>query len=62
MKSEGDVEEAVDLISRTKAIELSRTKAKEYAAKALEALADLPDSIHKQGLRLLAETVVDRKH
>ena len=62
VKSEDDVEEAVDLISRTKAIELSRTKAKEYAAKALEALADLPDSIHKQGLRLLAETVVDRKH
>jgi len=61
-KSEADVDEAIELIGRTKAIELSRAKAKEYAELALLALDGLSDSIYKQGLRKLAETVVDRKH
>lgn len=62
VKTEQDVEEALALISNTKAIELSRVKAKEYADIALQALEGVPESEYKQGLRRLAETVVDRKH
>jgi len=62
VKTEKDVEEALALISRTKAVELSMIRAKEYADIALTALEGVPDSIYKQGLRKLAETVVDRKH
>lgn len=62
VKTEQDVEEALALISNTKAIEMSRVKAKEYANIALQALEGVPESEYKQGLRRLAETVVDRKH
>ncbi|MCG7844397.1 MAG: polyprenyl synthetase family protein [Methanomassiliicoccales archaeon] len=62
VKKEKDVDEAVALIAKTRAIELSMIKAKEYVNKALMALDPIPDSIYKDGLRSLAETVVNRKH
>lgn len=62
VKDTEDVEEALALISRTNAIELAMVRAKEYSDKALKALEIIPDSIHKDGLRKLAETVVNRKY
>ncbi|HSA35926.1 MAG TPA: polyprenyl synthetase family protein, partial [Methanomassiliicoccales archaeon] len=61
-KTERDIEEAQALIVSTDAIEMSRQKAKEYADKALIALAGLPDSEHKLGLQRLAAKVVDRNY
>lgn len=61
-KDAEDVEEAVALIARTKAVDKAMVKAKEFADKALKALHTIPDSIYKEGLRQLAETVVNRKY
>jgi octaprenyl-diphosphate synthase len=61
-KTDKDVERALELISRTKAIEQAKHKAQEYADKALRALTGMPESEHKNGLRLLAETVVNRSY
>ena len=61
-KDEQDIQEASALISRTNAVERSKQKAKEYADKALIALAGLPDSEHKLGLQRLAAKVVDRDY
>ena len=61
-KTDADVERAVDLISRTDAIERAKEKAREFADKALSALDELPESAHRAGLRQLAETVVNRSY
>lgn len=61
-KTDEDVEKAVDLISRTDAIERAKGKAREFAGKALSALEELPESAHRAGLRQLAETVVNRSY
>ncbi|MCX6650499.1 MAG: polyprenyl synthetase family protein [Methanomassiliicoccales archaeon] len=61
-KSEKDIEEALSLIAKTTAIERSKVKAREYADKALKALEGVPESNHKEGLRKLAETVVNRSY
>ena len=61
-KTHGDVEEAAELVCRTTALDISRTKAQEYADLAVRALKEVPDSIHKEGLRKLASTVVTRSN
>jgi len=61
-KRSQDVEEALKLIAKTTAIEQARVKAQEYADKALLTLDGVPESIHKEGLRKLAETVVNRSY
>jgi geranylgeranyl pyrophosphate synthase len=50
------------LIAKTTAIEKAREKAQEYADKALQTLDGVPESIYKEGLRKLAETVVNRSY
>jgi octaprenyl-diphosphate synthase len=61
-KEDHEIEEAKALIAMTPAISQSRAKAQEYADKALMALEDLPESVHKDGLRKLADTVVNRSN
>lgn len=61
-RSAQDIEEATTLIMGTGAIEKAKVMAQEYADKALAVLSEMPDSPHKEGLRRLAQTVVDRNY
>jgi geranylgeranyl pyrophosphate synthase len=62
IKSAQDIEEASALIAGTKAVERAKVMARGYANRALTTLEDVPDSPHKDGLRKLAQTVVDRDY
>jgi octaprenyl-diphosphate synthase len=59
-KSKADVEEALRLVRTTDAVEVSRARAREYAAKAVEALAPIKESRYKRALVELARQVVER--
>ncbi|KAF9463746.1 terpenoid synthase [Collybia nuda] len=57
----GDVELARDYVSRSSALQRTRTLAQEYANKAKEVLHGLPESEAKSALEVLTERVIGRK-
>lgn len=60
-KTKDEVEEVLQLIHDTDALELSRRHAQEFVDKALEGLESIPESRYKDALRALAGTVLERK-
>jgi octaprenyl-diphosphate synthase len=54
------LERILGILDRTGALEYSRQRAREEADKAIDALAILPDSRHKQALETLAHMAVQR--
>ncbi len=60
-KTPEEVEEALDLIQTTDAVEISRKHAAEFRDVALGTLAEVPPSIYRDALTALANTVLDRK-
>lgn len=59
-KTREDLDAALALVARTKAVARAKEIAKEYTTKAEVALAQLPESDHKRSMKILAETLVDR--
>lgn len=53
--------QARDYVSRSSALQRTRTLAQEYADKAKEVLRDLPESEAKSALEVLTERVIGRK-
>ena len=60
-KTPEEVEEVLSLIQATDALDQSRKYAKDFQAKALASLEDVPDSTYRGALTTLAHTVVERK-
>ncbi|GLB35750.1 putative FPP GGPP synthase family protein [Lyophyllum shimeji] len=60
LAEEGDIERAVDFVSRSSGIERTRRLAQSYAENAREVLQLLPDSEPKIALDVLAESAVSR--
>lgn len=54
--------EIMDLVRRHRSLERARTAAVEYARKAQQCLASVPDSRHKESLWMLADYVIERNH
>lgn len=55
-----DFEKALNIVTKTKAIEKSRELAMEHAQVAIECLSNLPSSSSKDALKMLAEYVLER--
>jgi geranylgeranyl pyrophosphate synthase len=60
-KTKLEVEESLQLVQKTDAIVRSYKVAEEFKSKALQNLKELPNSIYKESLTQLAETVVNRR-
>lgn len=60
-KNEKKVREVIDFVRSSGGIEYARNSMKSYQERALNILAELPDSESKESLRLLVEYVIERK-
>jgi octaprenyl-diphosphate synthase len=60
-KTPEEVEEALDLVRATDAVEVARKHAADFQSIALGALTEVPPSVYRDALTTLANTVLDRK-
>ncbi|HQF32005.1 MAG TPA: polyprenyl synthetase family protein, partial [Hyphomicrobiales bacterium] len=59
---DADLEHAIELIRKHRAIEDTIERARHYGAIARDALAPFPDSAHKQALLEVVDFCIDRAH
>jgi octaprenyl-diphosphate synthase len=55
------LDEILDILTQTKALEYTTSRAEQEAQKAIDALAVLPDSPYKTALQVLADLAVRRQ-
>jgi len=55
------LDEILDILTQTKALEYTTSRAEQEAQKAIDALAVLPDSPYKTALQVLADLAVHRQ-
>ncbi|KAK2591590.1 coq1 putative hexaprenyl diphosphate synthase [Conoideocrella luteorostrata] len=60
-EKEGDVEKARELVLKSDGIEQTRALAQDYSEKAIEAIADFPESEAKDGLIEMAQKTIKRQ-
>lgn len=60
-KTSEEIEELLDMLCESGAVEDTRELAREYADRAVEALSEIPESIYKDAMISLSEVVIERE-